>query len=90
MNIILKKQLERRTFLRGMGTVLALPMLDAMTPAFVKAAGAGSPSRMAILYFPNGVQETTWNITSATPWLPKGLMEPASGGRGGPWRWFTA
>jgi hypothetical protein len=67
MNVILKKQLERRTFLRGVGTVLALPMLDAMTPAFVKAAAAGAPTRMAILYFPNGVQETTWNITSATP-----------------------
>jgi hypothetical protein len=43
MNCILKKQLERRTFLRGMGTVLALPMLDAMVPAFVKAASVGSP-----------------------------------------------
>src|SRR5205814_2986821 len=67
MNIILKKQLERRTFLRGMGTVLALPMLDAMMPAMVRAASVASPTRMAILYFPNGVQETTWNITSTTP-----------------------
>ena len=38
MNVILKKQLPRRTFLRGMGSVLALPLLDAMVPAFVKAA----------------------------------------------------
>ena len=61
MNVILKKQLPRRTFLKGMGTVLALPMLDAMVPAFARAAGA-APTRMAILYFPNGVQMDTWQI----------------------------
>jgi hypothetical protein len=61
MNLILKKQLPRRTFLRGMGSVVALPLLDAMVPAFVKAAGV-SPTRLAILYFPNGVQMDTWAI----------------------------
>jgi hypothetical protein len=66
MNLIFKKQLPRRTFLRGVGSVLALPMLDAMVPAFVKAAGA-SPTRMAILYFPNGVQMDTWAIQAAEP-----------------------
>ncbi len=66
MNLILKKQLPRRTFLRGVGTVLALPMLDAMVPSFVKAAAA-SPTRMAILYFPNGVQMDTWTIQAAEP-----------------------
>ena len=64
MNVILKKQLPRRTFLRGMGSVLALPMLDAMVPAFVRAASK-SPTRMAILYFPNGVQMDTWHIETA-------------------------
>ena len=39
MNLIFKKQLPRRTFLRGVGSVMALPLLDAMVPAFVKAAG---------------------------------------------------
>ena len=63
MNLIFKKQLPRRTFLRGMGTVVALPLLDAMVPAFVKAAGS-SPTRLAILYFPNGVQMDTWAIKS--------------------------
>ena len=61
MNLIFKKQLPRRTFLRGMGSVVALPLLDAMVPAFVKAAGS-SPTRLAILYFPNGVQMDTWAI----------------------------
>jgi hypothetical protein len=66
MNFIQKKQLPRRTFLRGVGGVVALPLLDAMIPALGKAASSKSPSRMAILYFPNGVQEETWNIPSTT------------------------
>jgi uncharacterized protein DUF1552 len=64
MNVILKKQLPRRTFLRGVGTVLALPVLDAMVPAFARAASA-APARMAVLYFPNGVQMDTWQIETA-------------------------
>ena len=59
MNIILKKHLPRRTFLRGLGSVLALPLLDAMMPAFSSAASK-SPARTAILYFPNGIQVPAW------------------------------
>src|ERR671931_386740 len=70
MNVILKKPLPRRTFLRGVGSVLALPMLDAMVPALVRAAATTSPTRLAILYFPNGVQVDAWNITSPTPVAP--------------------
>ena len=35
--VIFKKSIPRRTFLRGAGAVMALPMLDAMTPAQVDA-----------------------------------------------------
>ena len=70
MNVILKKQLPRRTFLRGVGTAFALPMLDAMVPALVRAAATSSPTRLAILYFPNGVQVEAWNFTSPTPVAP--------------------
>ena len=56
MNVIFKTQLPRRTFLRGVGSALALPMLDAMVPALVRAAGTPPATRLAILYFPNGVQ----------------------------------
>ena len=70
MNLILKKQLPRRTFLRGVGSVLALPMLDAMVPALLRAQGPTSPTRLAILYFPNGVQVEAWNITSPMPVAP--------------------
>ena len=50
--IITKKALPRRTFLRGLGATLALPLLDAMVPAFsatVKGAGAaGLPARVRL------------------------------------------
>ena len=33
---VTKSALSRRTVLRGLGTALALPFLDAMTPAFAR------------------------------------------------------
>ena len=44
---------DRRTFLRGTGAALALPLLDAMTPAF--AVGAARPIRLAFFEVPNGI-----------------------------------
>ena len=60
MNVIFKKQLPRRAFLRGVGGVVALPLLDAMIPSLGRAAASQAPSRMAIVYFPNGVQVDSW------------------------------
>ena len=70
MNLILNKHLHRRTLLRGMGGMIALPMLDAMMPALGRAAASKSPTRMAILYFPNGVQTESWNIASTNDVIP--------------------
>src|SRR5205809_5624098 len=56
---ITRKSLQRRTFLRGMGTAIALPFLDAMTPAL--AAPAKAPVRMAFVYVPNGIDMKNWN-----------------------------
>ena len=36
MNFITKKHLDRRTFLRGLGATLALPLLDSMVPALAE------------------------------------------------------
>ena len=41
--VILKKSIPRRTFLRGAGATLALPMLDAMTPAFAAETETADP-----------------------------------------------
>ena len=61
--VIFKKSIPRRTFLRGAGAALALPMLDAMTPAF--AAAATRPIRMAFMQTPNGI----FNLNNE--WTPK-------------------
>lgn len=51
-----KKSLDRRTVLRGLGTAVALPLLDAMLPAFVPLANAAARPRLRFgaIYFPNG------------------------------------
>src|SRR5690242_15214007 len=59
MNLIWKKQLARRTFLRSVGATIALPMLDSMVPALAATSGK-APCRMAFVYFPNGVQMDSW------------------------------
>ena len=53
---VTKKSLSRRTVLRGAGTAVALPLLDAMLPAFVPLAKADAKPRMRFgaVYFPNG------------------------------------
>jgi hypothetical protein len=60
--IITRKRLARRTFLRGMGTMVALPMLDAMVPAFARGLTTDSkaPVRMVFAYVPNGIVMKDW------------------------------
>src|SRR5277367_840794 len=59
--IVLKKALPRRTFLRGLGTTLALPLLDAMTPAMAATRlTTKAPVRMAFVYVPNGIIQANW------------------------------
>ena len=63
--IISKKALPRRTFLRGVGATLALPLLDGMVPALSALSGkpntAAQPvARLFIGYVPNGVIMDRW------------------------------
>ena len=53
--MITRKPLPRRAFLRGLGTVMALPLLDAMVPNKAAAAEALTPRRLSIYYMPNGM-----------------------------------
>jgi hypothetical protein len=57
--VITKMSLPRRTFLRGIGAALALPMLDAMVSALPKAAAAPA-RRMGVVYVPNGMAMPDW------------------------------
>jgi len=59
--IITKKHLPRRSFLRGaMGTMVALPFLDAMTPA-LSAQAKTRPFRFGAIYVPNGIYPQLWH-----------------------------
>ncbi|HWB84958.1 MAG TPA: DUF1552 domain-containing protein [Bryobacteraceae bacterium] len=60
--IITQKHLSRRTLLRGIGTSLALPLLDAMIPAArAESATAAAPvRRLAFIYYPLGVVRDGW------------------------------
>lgn len=54
---IKKLSLPRRTFLRGMGATLALPLLDAMVPALsaLGKSAATPPTRLGFVFVPNGL-----------------------------------
>ncbi|OJU62472.1 MAG: hypothetical protein BGO01_08295 [Armatimonadetes bacterium 55-13] len=59
--------INRRTFLRGVGTAMALPLLDAMLPLNAlaqSAAKAVKPMRMAFMFVPNGISMEHWTPAS--------------------------
>ena len=58
---ITKMSLPRRTFLRGMGATVALPLLEAMVPALTATAQtAASPARFGAVYVPHGAIMDQW------------------------------
>ncbi len=61
---VTRKALPRRTFLRGVGTALALPLLDAMVPSMTAmAATVADPNRLrrlGFVYMPMGCDVTRW------------------------------
>jgi hypothetical protein len=59
MTFLTTKPLARRTVLRGLGAAMALPMLDAMTPAFARTA-ARPIHRFQTFYVPNGMAMEYW------------------------------
>src|SRR4029077_4938494 len=60
--IVLKKALPRRTFLRGAGAALALPLLDAMVPPLTAMArtAANPVRRLGFVYIPMGSTIAQW------------------------------
>ena len=66
--------ISRRTILRGLGTSMALPWLEAMAPAVTKVASAAGPAsaaprRLAFFYVPNGVHMPDWTPAGGGPGL---------------------
>ena len=68
--IITKMALPRRTFLRGVGATLALPLLDAMVPALsaISRTAAHPVRRIGFVYVPNGVAQNK----AKNYWMPAG------------------
>jgi hypothetical protein len=83
--VITKKHLPRRTFLRGMGATLALPLLDAMIPArTVLAKTAARPgSRLGFIYIPHGAIMDRWTpATTGAGFEFSPILEPLAPFRG--------
>ena len=80
MHILTGKSLPRRTFLRGMGAVVALPYLDAMVPAVARAgkfgrAASGPKTRFVAI-------ESVHGAAGSNNWgASKNLWAPAEVGR---------
>jgi hypothetical protein len=73
--VILRKSIPRRAFLRGAGATLALPLLDAMTPAL--AAEIVRPIRMAFIEVPNGIMMDKWTpATEGANFALTPILEP--------------
>lgn len=60
--LVTKRALPRRTILKGLGTTLALPLLDAMVPAATASAqtAAAPVRRLGFVYIPNGANMAHW------------------------------
>ncbi len=65
--ILTRKTIPRRIFLRGMGSAVALPFLDAMIPAMARAKSAQRPVRTAFVYVPNGIDMRNWTLDYEGP-----------------------
>ena len=65
--IVTKKAIPRRTMLRGVGTALALPLLDGMVPTLTALAKtpAVPTKRLGVITFPNGAPEEYWTPKTA-------------------------
>ena len=76
--------IPRRTFLRGLGAAVALPMLEGMLPLSALAQSAPvRPVRMAFMFVPNGVNMASWTPAAAGPLaaLPQ-ILAPLEGVKG--------
>jgi len=77
MMYITRKSLPRRTFLRGLGAAVALPMLDAMAPAL--SAAPTAPPRLGFIYIANGVIQNHWNpLNTGTDFELSPTLQPLS------------
>src|SRR5579884_1914714 len=72
------RRISRRTALKGLGTAVALPLLECMLPAPVSAAAdAKPPVRLEYVYVPNGVNMAEWRPKGeGTDFALPSILEP--------------
>ena len=64
MNFLTGTHINRRALLRGVGSAIALPLLDAMRPALAAPSKiARQARRVAVVYVPNGIVMKDWKPT---------------------------
>ncbi len=75
---ISKRHLPRRTFLKGAGVTLALPLLEAMIPAGTALAqtAAAAPLRFTGIFFPHGLAYSHWEMPEGPLGAMSYIMEP--------------
>ena len=75
---VTRKHLSRRTLLKGLGTAVALPLLDSMTPAFAAPTAASAyPNRLFFTYIPIGAIMDEWIPTGTeTDFQFKRILQP--------------
>lgn len=63
---VMKKHVDRRTVLRGLGATIALPLLDCMIPAYagIRQAATAAVRRLGVVYVPNGMAMDSWTPTA--------------------------
>ena len=77
--IIAKKALPRRTVLRGMGSMVALPLLDSMMPALsaLRTTAAKPINRFSVMYVPNGmIMKNYLPLTEGAPYELTPTLSP--------------
>src|SRR5919106_3103592 len=64
MSYVFKKHVSRRAVLKGVGATIALPLLDAMSPAataWAQTPAGSTPKRFAFVGFPHGAVMDRWS-----------------------------
>src|SRR5438067_3190552 len=78
--IISKKHVSRRTVLKGIGASIALPLLDAMSPAttaWAQTPAGSTPKRIAFVGFPHGAVMDRWSPKeSGSDYTMSAILEP--------------
>jgi hypothetical protein len=83
MTMIFRKHLSRRTFLRGVGATVSLPLLDAMVPAStVLAQTAAKPQiRLGLCFMPHGAVMANWTPAKPGPLELSPILSPLAAHR---------